>query len=209
MALLASSIVFVMSLAAVLMVFCINLLVVWLVYLVRGEKTVKARPIEPLITVVVVVRNAASIIEEKIKNTLSLDYPADRLELIISSDGSTDRTEDIVQPYIGGRVRLVSSPLHEGKNSALNRAVAISAGEILVFTDADALLEKGALRRIVPHFADEDVGGVCGQRVIAEHEMRLEKAQSDYIRFDSSIKRLESKTGSITSNDGKLYAIRK
>ncbi|TAN41328.1 MAG: glycosyltransferase [Nitrospirae bacterium] len=163
----------------------------------------------PMVSIVTVVRNGRALIQAKIENALALDYPHDKLELIIYSDGSTDGIEETVRAFTCEQVRFCSSAGHEGKNAGMNNAVKHCAGEIIVFSDADALFEKDALRFLVRHFGDPDVGGVCGSRVIAEKGHSLSKPQWSYIKFDTLIKSLESKSGSISSNDGKIYAVRK
>jgi cellulose synthase/poly-beta-1,6-N-acetylglucosamine synthase-like glycosyltransferase len=161
------------------------------------------------VTLLVVVRNAEALIGDKVDNALSLDYPRDRLDIVFFSDGSTDRTEEIIRARGQDRVRLVSCAAHLGKIRALNEAMHGCNGDIIVFSDADALLSEGALRTLVRHFEDPTIGGVCGQRVIRESGTQLREAQRDYIRFDSAVKVLETQIGSISSNDGKLYAIRR
>jgi glycosyltransferase involved in cell wall biosynthesis len=98
---------------------------------------------------------------------------------------------------------------HQGKAQGLNQAAAEAGGDLLVFTDADAELPPNALRMLASHFQDPEVGGVCGRRVIAGTRGEAREAQSSYIAFDSGIKLLENRLGAITSNDGKLYAIRR
>jgi glycosyltransferase involved in cell wall biosynthesis len=175
----------------------------------RTQAALTASGRTPSLSVIVAVRNGQEHIERKIRNALELDYPADRLEVIVVSDGSTDRTVQVIRSLEGPRVRGDALPDHAGKAAALNRAVGLACGEILVFSDADALLEPSAAGALVRHFADPRVGGVCGQRVISRDGKRLREAQAGYIRVDSAIKALESRLGRITSNDGKLYAVRR
>ena len=163
----------------------------------------------PHISLIVVVRNGEKLIEEKIKNSLALDYPSEKLELIFFSDGSSDRTESIIEKYREKGIRLMNSAIHKGKIHAMNLAVPEAIGNIIAFSDVDAILEKRALLNLVRHFDHESIGGVCGQRLILKESTGLKDAQSRYIHIDSLIKKLESRLGSITSNDGKLYAIRK
>lgn len=163
----------------------------------------------PTVTFVVAVRNGERLIGDKVRNCLSLQYPADALEVIVSSDGSTDGTDRAVLDLAEPRVRLLTTPGHEGKAAALNRAAAAATGEVLVFTDADALLAPHALEHLVAPLADPTIGGVCGQRVLGESESDPGGAQSRYVSLDSRVKELESRVGSITSNDGKLYCIRR
>ena len=162
----------------------------------------------PSVSMLVAVRNGRSHIGDKIRNALDLDYPAEKLEIVVFSDGSTDETEQMIRQYEGPQVLCLASTEHIGKAEALNRGVRDCHGELLVFSDADALLCREALQRLVRHFADPRIGGVCGQRVIGDGRM-LNDAQHRYVRVDSAIKTLESRFGRITSNDGKLYGIRR
>ncbi len=169
-------------------------------------------PVEfPLFSVsmIIALRNSERIIERKIQNCLDLTYPSNDVEIIFSLDGSTDRTEEILRRCPDKRLRVISFPEHQGKVSALNRAVEQATKDLLVFSDADSILEKDALMKMLRHFSDEAVGGVCGQRVIYKDSAEMKTAQKRYIKFDSAIKVLENKLGSLTSNDGKLYGIRR
>ncbi len=176
---------------------------------------VQARPFQdppaaPSISFVVVARNAEDMIEEKLRNCLSLNYPDHRLEFIFYSDGSTDGTDAILRRYreVSG-VRFLSSNRHRGKTAGLNQAMENATGELVVFSDVDALLEPNTLTRLVTYCSDPGVGGSCGQRVIAETPREMGNAQEVYGRFDSTIKSMENRIGSITSSDGKLYSIRR
>lgn len=164
---------------------------------------------EPTATVVIPVYNEERVIADKIANTLALDYPPDRLETLVVSDGSTDATEEIVRRF-GNKVRLLSLP-RSGKAFALNEGARAARGEILVLTDANTLLEPGSLRPLVDPFADPEVGGVCGnkkQRPPAGADTTAE-GENLYWRWDKWQKALESRAGSIFAADGTLYAVRK
>lgn len=164
---------------------------------------------EPTVTVLIPVYNEEGVIADKIANTLALDYPPDRLETLVVSDGSTDATEAIVRRF-GDRVGLLSLP-RSGKAFALNEGARAARGEILVLTDANTLLEPGSLRPLVDPFADPEVGGVCGnkkQRPPAGADATAE-GENLYWRWDKWQKALESRAGSIFAADGTLYAVRK
>lgn len=195
------------SAVGVLLVFALYPATVALAALVRRRGRVVQTPSRPRVSLLVAVRNAEGLIAEKVRNSLALDYP--EVEVVIVSDGSTDRTAQRVQAAGGERVKLVEFGEHLGKAQALNRGFESCSGEIVVFSDADALLAPDALERMVVHYADPTVGGVCGRRVIGEQPGELVDAQSRYIALDSALKEAESRVGSITSNDGKLYSIRR
>ncbi|MFL6291361.1 MAG: glycosyltransferase family 2 protein [Thermoanaerobaculia bacterium] len=165
---------------------------------------------EPTVTVLIPVYNEEEVIGEKIANTLALDYPPERLETLIVSDGSTDGTEAVVRRFESDRLRLLSIP-RSGKAFALNAGARAARGEILVLTDANTLLEPGSLRPLVDPFADPGVGGVCGnkkQRPPAGADTTAE-GENLYWRWDKWQKSLESRAGSIFAADGTLYAVRK
>jgi colanic acid/amylovoran biosynthesis glycosyltransferase len=160
------------------------------------------------VSVIVACRNPQELLVKKIANTFSLDWPADAIELIVICDGSTDGSARILSESRDSRLRFHCFPEHRGKAAALNLGLEMARGDILVFTDVDALLATDALHLLTRHFADEAVGGVCGQRVLADESKALRDAQASYVDWDSRIKILENRMGSVTSNDGKLYALR-
>lgn len=206
--------------AALLLVFAVSLAMCLYVYfgypaLIFVVSRLRPRPvaraaIHPRVTLVVPVHNEEAVIEAKIRNCLDLRYPAERLEVLIVSDGSTDRTDEIAAGYAGGPVRLVRRP-REGKAAALNEAAALATGEILVFTDANSRLEPHALARLVEGFADPAVGGVCGNKELRPRPGAdaTQGGEGLYWRYDKWQKRLESEIGSIFAADGTLYAVRR
>jgi len=202
--------VFGLAVGAVVAVFLGYPLFLWLRALRRPAPPVGADT-EPSVTLLVVVRNGEALVRQKIENTLALDYPKGRLDLIVCSDGSTDLTVERIRAFavVEPRLTFLSTREHLGKAAALNAGAARARGEILVCSDADALLWPDALRWLVRPFADPGVGGVCGARTLGVERASLSSPQSSYISLDSRVKELESRSGSITSNDGKLYAVRR
>ena len=175
----------------------------------RGETISSYEPVPFSVSMIIALRNSEKIVERKIQNCLALTYPSEDVEIIFSLDGSTDGTEKILRSYTDARLRIISCPTHEGKAAALNRAVEEATKDLLVFSDADSILAQDAVMKLTGHFSDERVGGICGQRVIYKDSADLKAAQKGYIKFDSTIKALENQLGSLTSNDGKLYSIRR
>ncbi len=159
------------------------------------------------VSVIVSAHNEARCIASKIRNTASLDYPRDRLELLIGDDGSTDETGKVAQQVDADFVRLIRAP-RGGKAAMLNRLAAEARGEIFVFTDANTLLESDALQQLLSHFAEPRVGCVCGHLVLASAR---EAGQSEgaYWRYETRIKEYESRRGVVLGAAGGLYAIRK
>lgn len=174
----------------------------------------RARPrqaeITPSVSLLIAAHNEERHIERKIRNALALDYRADRLEILVASDGSTDATEEIVRKYEAQGVRLLALP-RGGKIAALDALVGEASGGILVFTDANTLFAKGAVRKLVRSFVDTSVGGVSGNQVhrFAGDEDSIGRGESLYWKYDKWLKARESETGSIVSADGAIYAIRK
>jgi cellulose synthase/poly-beta-1,6-N-acetylglucosamine synthase-like glycosyltransferase len=186
-----------------------------LLIVLRGilwRKPYKSEDVDPLpfVSVIIAAYNEEKEIGEKLNNLLSLDYPKDRLEIVIASDGSTDRTDVIVRGYEEHGIKLLSLP-RLGKAGALNAAVAVSKGEILVFSDANSIYKSDALRAIVRPFADQQVGGVAGNQVyLKKKEANIVGAgERSYWDFDRIMKQFESSAGNTISATGAIYAIRR
>src|SRR5690606_36623768 len=143
------------------------------------------------------------------ENTLALDYPRDRLEVLVVSDASNDGTDEIVQRYAARGVRLLRMPQRGGKTLGLNAAVAQVSGEIVVFSDANALYRSDALLRLTAPFADPRVGAVIGESTYLESASESARSESLYWRYETWIKELESRTGSVVGGDGAIYAVRR
>jgi cellulose synthase/poly-beta-1,6-N-acetylglucosamine synthase-like glycosyltransferase len=164
----------------------------------------------PTVTVVIAAYNEERVIAGKLDNTLSLDYPAQRLNVIVAAHGSSDGTADIVRSYAARGVVVLHEPERRGKTAALNRAVEAASSDIIVFSDANNDFNADALRQLVRHFNDPQVGGVCGLKQIYDASER-ESSVGDgmYWKYESAIKRAESRLGSITTADGEIFAVRR
>ena len=166
--------------------------------------------ITPHVSIIVAAHNEESSIGGKIQNMLLLDYPADRLEVIVASDGSSDDTENIVRRFGDKGIRLLSLP-RRGKAHAMNAAVATSRGDILVFSDANSMYGSGAVRALVRPFADPTVGGVAGDQRYLDDSSAAITADGEraYWDFDRMLKEAQSQAGNVTSATGAIYAIRR
>ncbi|MGH3027046.1 MAG: glycosyltransferase family 2 protein [Gaiellaceae bacterium] len=170
----------------------------------------ESREITPTVTLVISAHNEAASIGAKLENLLSLDYPDDRLEIVIASDGSDDGTDELVRGYAERGVRLVSLP-RVGKAAALNAAVAEAGGEVLVFSDANSIYASDALRTLVKPFADPAVGGVAGdqQYLSRDDADAIASGEQRYWDLDRLLKAAESRAGSTISATGAIYAVRR
>jgi cellulose synthase/poly-beta-1,6-N-acetylglucosamine synthase-like glycosyltransferase len=169
------------------------------------SRDVRKRDVEPTVTVVVTAYNEEAVIERRLDNLLALDYPADKLELVVTSDASTDRTHELVERF-APRVRLLENP-RGGKVAAQDRAVRQAAGEIVAFSDANATWAPDALRRLVRSFADPDVAYVCGQLKIQRADGS--NREGAYWRYELLVRAAESRLHSVTGGNGSIYAVRR
>lgn len=180
-----------------------------LVRAVGGARRVAVAEHRPSLTLIVSAYNEAGIIGEKIANSLSLDYPADRLEILVVSDASSDDTDAIVAAATDPRVRLLRMAERGGKTLGLNAAAREARGEILVFSDANAIYLRDALVNLTRNFADACVGAVIGESTYSAAAGGADEEESLYWKYEIAIKRLESAIGSVVGGDGAIYAIRK
>lgn len=180
---------------------------------VAGLARVRPRPIrtadiEPTVTFIIAAHDEEVVIERRVENLLALDYPPDKLEIVIVSDGSTDRTDDLVGSLAAedSRVRLLRVP-RGGKTAAQDRAVRASSSEVLAFSDANTHWRPNALSKLVRNFADPAVGYVCGRHFYVQAEGT--NREWIYARFEGWLRRNESEIGSITGGVGPIYAVRR
>jgi len=166
---------------------------------------------EPSVTLVVPAYNEGRVIAAKIRNALSLDYPVNRLEVLIASDGSRDDTVEVAKRLSdGSRVRVLAFSENRGKISVLNDAVREARGEIIVFSDASAILNSGSIRELVANFADPEVGAVSGiYRVQHASEARLGPQEEIYWKYEMFLKTLESSLASVLGGHGQILGVRK
>ncbi len=164
----------------------------------------------PSVSLVIPAYNEEKVIAQKIENALALDYPRNRLEIIVASDGSTDATNDIVARCLSEHVRLIAYPERTGKTAMLNRVVPCAHGEIIVFTDANSIYHAPALRKLVRNFRDPTVGCVCGRVSFSNpHESSISGGENAYYRYETFLKERESEIHSVLSAYGGIYAIRR
>jgi cellulose synthase/poly-beta-1,6-N-acetylglucosamine synthase-like glycosyltransferase len=163
----------------------------------------------PGVTVLIAAYNEQAVIRQKVENALALDYPPEKLEIRIGSDASTDDTDTILGSF-GARITFIRFNERQGKSNILNALAAGMTGEIIVFSDANTMFAPDAIRKLVRHFADERVGGVCG-RLILEGETAavLGNFEKRYWKMESGLKVWEGMLGRVMGANGAIYAIRK
>ncbi len=173
----------------------------------RG-RPVDTDDVEPSVSLVVAAHDEEGVIERRLQNLLALDYPAEKLDIVVASDASTDSTDELVEALAARepQVRLLPCP-RGGKVAAQNRAVRSTDGEILAFSDANAQWRPDALRKLVRNFADPEVAYVCGGHFYEAADGT--NREGTYWRFESWLRRSESRLGSITGGIGPIYAVRR
>jgi glycosyltransferase involved in cell wall biosynthesis len=175
---------------------------------VRPRPVARDEAATPSVALVVSAHDEEEVIGRRVENLLALDYPSDRLEIVVASDGSTDNTDEIVEEIASSepRVRLLRCP-REGKVAAQHRSVRETESEVLGFTDANTEWKPDALRKLVRNLADREVGYVCGQlRLESPDGANLEGL---YWRYEVWVREQESAASSITAGNGAIYAVRR
>lgn len=163
----------------------------------------------PKVSVLVPAHNEATVIETMIKNFQLIDYPQDRIELVIFDDGSSDGTAAIVQNYTNDRIRLIHGDSRGGKAAGMNRLVESADYSLLLFSDANVMLSRGAVRRMVEHLADERVGAVTGEVRLIGSDMEFSAGERLYYWLERRIQGAESRIGSVMGVDGAMYLLRR
>lgn len=184
-------------------------LLLWCRAVLRPRST-RAAMYMPSVSVIIAAYNEQHSIGDRIENLLSSDYPIDRLEIVIASDGSSDRTHQIVRQYEDRGVKLMELP-RGGKGAALNAAAQIARGDVLVFSDANTEFAADAISQLMRPLADPGVGGVAGNQVYRKSAQGSSTADGErcYWNYDQWLKLMQSRGGSVTSATGAIYAVRR
>ncbi len=172
------------------------------------NRTVAKDNITPQVSFIITAHNEGSRIREKLENTLRQEYPSDRFEVIVASDGSSDRTDDIVTSYVPRGVRLVRGSERKGKEAAQKLAVAAASGEVLVFSDVATRLAADGVSRIVRAFADPTVGCVSSVDQAVDGGGRP-SGEGLYVKYEMLLRRLETKAGCVVGLSGSCFAVRR
>ena len=185
-------------------------LAIWLLSRLKPALPVAPETDWPSVSLIVAAFNEERVIRDKLTNSFALDYPPEKLEIIVASDGSTDGTDTIVDGFRERGVHLIRVEGHRGKTETQNAAAAAASGDILVFSDANALYEPDALRQLVRHFVRADVGCVEGRRAdFAPAGSAMGRHELTYRDLESRIKTWESRVLSCTGATGPIYAVRR
>jgi cellulose synthase/poly-beta-1,6-N-acetylglucosamine synthase-like glycosyltransferase len=174
-------------------------------------RPVHAAACAPSVSIVMVVRNEAAVLERKLQNLRELNYPSDLVEIIVVSDGSTDSTNQILDDYrVDPRVRVLLNPESRGKAAGLDDAIAAARHDIVVFTDARQKIEPDALRLLLESFADSQVGCASGELMLGDPQGgEVIRGVGLYWRVEKTIREMESASGSVVGATGALYAVRR
>lgn len=162
----------------------------------------------PSVALLIAAHNEEAVIDARIRDALAADYPRDRFEVVIGSDGSTDATAAIVGRYAGQGVRLLDFAENRGKAVVLNDAMAEIDAEIVVLSDANTDTDPGAIRRLVRWFRDPSVGVVCGRLVLVDPATGR-NADGLYWKYETFLKKCEARLGALLGSNGAIYAIRR
>jgi cellulose synthase/poly-beta-1,6-N-acetylglucosamine synthase-like glycosyltransferase len=173
-------------------------------------KNIRRAVLEPTVTILITAYNEEKDIRRKLENTLRIDYAPEKLEILVASDGSTDKTEEIVREFEPQGVRLFRQEGRVGKTFTQNKAVERAAGEIILFSDATTDYRADVLRKIAPNFADESVGCVAGKLIYVDNsKSTVGKGAKSYWNYETFLKESESRACSLIGASGCLYAVRK
>jgi cellulose synthase/poly-beta-1,6-N-acetylglucosamine synthase-like glycosyltransferase len=207
----ALEIAFWVCIALIVYAYALYPIVVWALARIFGQAPVsdiRADSDLPSVSLLIAAHNEETVIARRVDNALALDYPPDRFEVVIASDGSSDATARIVREFADQRVRLLDSPIRRGKATVLNAAFRHVRGDIVVLSDANTFTDPEALRRIVRWFADPKVGSVCGRLVLTDPATGR-NVDSLYWRYETFLKVCEARLGGLLGANGAIYAIRR
>ncbi len=189
-------------------------LTLWLLIRVRGGYR-PARPGEdylPSVSLIISAYNEAAVIDGKLANARAIDYPEDKLQIVVISDASDDGTDDIVREHAAAdpRVTLYRQEERKGKTAGLNGGIAHARGDIVVFSDANAMYERDAIRELVAPLRDPRVGYVVGAAHYTDSDAgEAQQSEGLYWRYELALKEMESAWGSVVGGDGAIYGIRR
>ncbi|MEZ5426398.1 MAG: glycosyltransferase family 2 protein [Pyrinomonadaceae bacterium] len=205
----AAQIIFGISVGALFYTYIGYPIFVYLVSLLFPRR-VRRSAFEPPVTVLITAYNEEKDIRGKLENTLAIDYPPEKMEILVASDGSTDRTDEIVREFSDRGIRLFRQEGRVGKTVTQNNAVDLASGEIILFSDATTMYDRSVLEKMLPNFADQNVGCVAGKLIYVDSsESGVGKGAKSYWSYETFLKENESRACSLIGASGCLYAVRK
>jgi cellulose synthase/poly-beta-1,6-N-acetylglucosamine synthase-like glycosyltransferase len=164
----------------------------------------------PEVSLLISCYNEVDIVDEKIQNSFDIDYPKDKITIIIISDGSDDGTDEIAKNYASQGVKLIRQEGRLGKTSAINLAMEQVTSDLVVFSDANAMYKPSAIKKLIRNFVDEKIGYVVGAALYTDGKTSAAAASEDiYWKYELALKTMESNLHSVVGGDGAIYAIRK
>ena len=163
----------------------------------------------PDVTILVAAHQEAVVIRDKLENFIAIDYPAERLRMLIVSDGSTDGTDETIEAYDCPRIQLLRQEPRQGKAAALGLGLESVDAGVVVFTDANVMFEPNAVARLVRHFEDPAVGAVTGTVELADRKLGYSESEGAYYRYERFLQITESRYASVVGVDSALYAARR
>ncbi len=182
--------------------------ILYILFCTRGRKKAPLDVVWcPSVTLIITAHNEEKRIQKKIENTLAIDYPRDRLEVLVASDASTDRTDDIVRDYADRGIMLVRAPERRGKEFAQKCAIEKARGEIIVFSDVATMIEKDGISRIVSNFSDPTVGCVSSEDRVLDVQGNV-SGEGAYVRYEMWLRSLETQVYSVVGLSGSFFAAR-
>lgn len=200
-----------MSLLLVVYAYAMYPVVLWVCSRTCGEAMRPAPTSDtdlPAVTVLVAAHNEERVIASRIENALATDYPTDRFQILVASDGSTDRTVDIVRQFAARGVALLESPVRRGKATILNAAFRTLESDIVVLSDANTFTDAAAIRRLVRWFERPEVGIACGKLILSDPATG-DNVDGLYWRYESFLRSAEARLGALLGANGAIYAVRR
>ncbi len=180
---------------------------IYIVAILKGRKQ-KTHDHAPSVTVIITAYNEENQIRKKIENTLAVSYPPGKLQIIVASDGSTDRTSEYIRDYSGKGVELIDIVRRGGKENAQRESLRRAKGEIIVFTDVSTMLDPGGVEQIVSNFADSEIGCVSSEDRVIGKDGKV-SGENFYVRYEMWLRRLESRANTPVGLSGSFFAARK
>ena len=176
----------------------------------RPASSILKADITPSVSLIIAAYNEEKVIAQKIENCFSLDYPSEKMDIIVASDGSTDTTNEIVRQYSNQDVKLIALENNQGKSTAQNQAMTNAVGEIILFTDANVMIQPTAVRKMVRNFGNKKVGCVVGKvTYLNEGDTSVSKGEGIYWRYELFLRKKENDFGNLAMGSGPIMAIRK